>query len=160
MLHLGEGLLDWIEIGRIRRQERELGARVEDRPAHSLRTVAAEIVENDDVATTKRWDQELIDVSAEDFAVDWTIDHTRLGQSIDPESCEEGQRVPASVGRKTRQALALWPPAADRGHVGFDPGLIDEDETLSIEMAACSPPTFTPPDDVVAMLLDREERFF
>jgi hypothetical protein len=47
---LGEHLLDPIEVGRVGRQEEELGARGSDVLADSLGFVAAEIVNDDDVA--------------------------------------------------------------------------------------------------------------
>lgn len=38
-----------------------------------------------------------------------------------------------TVRRKAAQALALGFPAAQRGHVGLDPGLVDEHQSVRIE---------------------------
>ena len=102
----------------------------------ALRAMAAEIVEDDDVARPECWHQELLDVAAEDRPVDRPVDDAGLCQRIDPESRKEREGAPASIGREAEQALALLAPAADRRHVGLDPGLVDEDEAGGIEMTA------------------------
>ena len=50
VLSLAEDRLDRIEIGRVARQEEQLGDGAADQAAHRLGLVAAEIVHNDDVA--------------------------------------------------------------------------------------------------------------
>lgn len=49
MLELGEDLFDWVEVGRVFRQEEELGACRTDGPADSMPLVAAEVIHDDDV---------------------------------------------------------------------------------------------------------------
>ena len=160
MLDLGEDLLDGVEIGRLGRQKRELCAGIEDRCSNRLGAVASQIIEDNDVAWPQRGDQELLDVGAENHSVDRAIDDARLGQSADPEGGEKRQRVPAPIGSKAGETLALGAPAPDRSHIGLDPGLINEHEPRRVEMAARPFPAFTPPDDVRPVLLGREERFF
>ena len=46
-----------------------------DGAAHRLALVAAEIIEDDDVARLQRWGQSLIDIGPEARAVDWTIEN-------------------------------------------------------------------------------------
>jgi hypothetical protein len=58
------------------------------------------------------------------------------------------------------EALALHPPAPDRGHVGLDPGLIDEDQPLGIEMRLQALPALPLPRDGGARLLKGEQGFF
>ena len=110
MLDLGEDLLDRIEVRRVGRQERELGAGGEDRIAYRSRTMAAEIVENDDVARAQFRDEELLDVGAEDDPVDRTVDDARRGERIGSESRKEGERAPAAVGSEAFQTLSPWMP--------------------------------------------------
>ena len=74
-------------------------------------------------------------------------------------SIGDGRKWPGAVNR-AEQALALRPPAPDRRHVGLDPGLIDKYEARGIEMTARPLPAIAPPDDIGAMLLSREGRFF
>src|SRR5690606_31555183 len=146
--HLREDLLDGVEIRRVGRQERELCARVEDGFADGARSMAAEVVEYDDVARPQRRHQELLDVATEYRSVDRSVDDAGLCQRVDPKSCKEREGAPASVGREAEQALALLAPAAKRRHVGLDPSLVDEDQTAGIEMALRALPAFPPPDDI------------
>ena len=73
-LELGEDLLDRIEIGRVARQEEQLGASAADQVAYRLAFVTAEIVHDDDVARTEGRHQELFDIGAKAGAVDRPVD--------------------------------------------------------------------------------------
>ena len=46
---------------------------------------------------------------------------------------DEGHGAPVAVRREAGQTLAFRPPAADRRHVGLDPGLIDEHQALGVD---------------------------
>jgi hypothetical protein len=112
------------------------------------------------IATAKHRQQELLDVGAEDDPVDRAVDDARGGERIGSEDGKEGERAPAAVGSEALQPLALDAPAAHRRHVGFDPGLINEDEALRVEVANRLSPARAPPGDVGAMLLPGEGGFF
>lgn len=62
--------------------------------------------------------------------------------------------------RKRSQTLSLRSPDSDGCHVGFDPGLIDEDQPLRIEMMLQRLPALSPTGDVGAGLFKGEQRFF
>jgi hypothetical protein len=64
-----------------------------------------------------------------------------------------------TVRGEAAQALALLPPAAQRGHVGLDPGLIDEHQPPWIDIRLKGPPAPPPAGDVGAGLLKGEQRF-
>ena len=61
-----------------------------------------------------------------------------------------------TVRRKSAQPLAPGSPAAQRGHVGLDPGLVDEYQTVWIEAILQATPALPPPRDVGAALLKGE----
>ena len=71
---LGECLLDRVEVRRVWRQVPEPGASSLDHLPDSFRLVASEIVENDDVAFAQGWQEKVLHISAEAFAVDRTIE--------------------------------------------------------------------------------------
>ena len=55
-----------------------------------LAFVAAEIVEDDDIAFGEGRSQYLLDIEGEEFAVDGAIDDPRGIDAIDPQGCELG----------------------------------------------------------------------
>lgn len=130
---LGECLFDRVEVGRVWRQVPEPGASSLDHLPDSLRLVASEIVENDDVALAQGWQEKVLHISAEAFAVDRAIEDAGCRELIMAERAEECEGTPVTVRSEAAQTGTFWSPAPQRGHVGFDPGLIDEDEPSRIE---------------------------
>jgi hypothetical protein len=65
-----------------------------------------------------------------------------------------------AVRSEAAQPLALRPPTSQWGHVGLDPGLIDEDQALRIETGLPGSPSLTPAGNISACLLKGEQRFF
>ena len=70
MFELGEDLFDGIEVGAVGRQEKELGFGRADGGASGLAFVAAEVVQDDDIAWREGRSENLLDVEEEGFAVD------------------------------------------------------------------------------------------
>src|SRR3546814_6492197 len=95
--------------------------------------VAAEIVHDDDIARLEAGDQLLANIGQEAFAVDRTVEDARRGEPIAAQGAQEGHGAPVAMRGEAANPLASRPPAAQWGHVGFDPGLVDEHETRSEE---------------------------
>lgn len=110
--------------------------------------MAAEIVHDDDIAGPEDGNQLLLDIGAKALAVDRPVEDARRCHAIVPQCTEEGQRAPVAVWRKRSQTLAFWSPASDGRHVGFDPGLIDEDEAFRIKMMLQAFPSLSPAGDI------------
>ena len=89
--------------------------------------MAAEVVEDDDIADCECWDQEVLDISQELLAVDRPIEDTGCLDAIEPERGQEGQGASAPVRRLADQALAAPAPAAQGLHVGLNPGFVPRD---------------------------------
>ena len=68
MLELGEDLLDRVEIGAVGRQKDEVRAFGSNDGAGGFALVAAEVVQDDDIARQEGWGEDLLDVEEEDFA--------------------------------------------------------------------------------------------
>jgi len=134
VLDLGEGLFDRIEVGGVWRQIPEPCAGGLDQAAQSSRLVATEIVHDDDIARLKLRDENLLNIGAEAFAVDWAVEQARRGEAVAAQGTKESQRPPVAVWRETPHPLAFWPPSAQWGHVGLDPGLVDKDQASGIEL--------------------------
>lgn len=160
MFDFSEGLFDRVEIGRIGRQEPELGADSSYGPADDGRLVAAKVVHNDDVAGFKDGHELLLYIGTEALAVDRSVEDTRCRQPVAAQRAEEGQCAPMAVRSEAAQALAFRLPAAQRRHVGLDPRLIDEDQPSWVEAGLQGSPAPPPPRDVSTHLLKGEQRFF
>ena len=120
----------------------------------------AEIVHDDDVAGLQTGDELLLDIGAEALAVDRPVEDTRSGKPVAAQGAEEGQRAPVAMRGEAAQALASRSPAAQRRHVGLDPGLVDEDQPPRVEAGLPGSPTLPPAGNVGAGLLKGEQRFF
>ena len=122
--------------------------------------VAAQIVHDDDVAWAQDRGELLLDISAKAFAIDRTVEDAGRGETVAAQCAQERQRAPMAVRSEAAQAFSLWAPAAQRRHVGLDPGFVDEDEALRIDAALPGAPSPTPAGDVFTSLLKREQSFF
>ena len=101
VLDLREGLLDWIEIRRVGRQEPEPGSGSIDCAADSLRLVAAKIIHDDDVARLQGGYKLALHISQEAGTVDRSIEDIRGGKPIQAQGPEESHRTPASMRGET-----------------------------------------------------------
>jgi hypothetical protein len=73
VFEFGEDLLDRVEIGALGRKKEEPCASGPDRGANGLALVAAEIGENDNIVWLQRGDEDLLDIEAEQLAIDRTM---------------------------------------------------------------------------------------
>jgi hypothetical protein len=160
VLELGEELLDGVEVGAVGRQKEHVGSRLADSASRCPAFVAAEIVEDDDIPFGEGRSQYLLDVEGEEFAVDGAIDDPRGIDAIDPQGCDEGERLPVTVRNPRRQALSPRSPAAQRCHVGLDPGLIEEDQPFRVDAMLMGLPSLPLASDVWPILLGRQNAFF
>jgi len=74
VLELGEELLDGVEVRAVGRQKEHVGSRLADGASRCPAFVAAEIVEDDDIAFGEGRSQYLLDIEGEEFAVDGAIE--------------------------------------------------------------------------------------
>ena len=120
----------------------------------------SEIVHDNDVARPEHRHEQLLDIGTEASAVDRAVEDAGCHQPVAAQGSEEGQRLPMAVRREAAQTLTSLSPAAQRGHVGLDPGLIDEDQPPRVETCLQGAPALPPAGDVGAGLLKGEQRFF
>jgi hypothetical protein len=155
VLELGEELLDGVEVRAVGRQKQHVGSRLPDSASRRLAFVAAEIVEDHDIAFGEGGSQYLLDVEGEEFPVDGAIDDPRGIDTIDPQGRNEGERLPVTVGNAGREALSPRSPAAQRRHIGLDPGLIEEGEAFRVDAMLMCLPALPLARDVWPILLGR-----
>lgn len=147
VVDFGECLFDRVEVGRVWRQVPEPGASSLDHSPDSLRLMASEIVENDDVAFAQGWQKKVLHISAEAFAVDRAVEDAGCRELVMAKRAEECEGTPATRAGRSRAAVRPWGPSPAKGHVGLDPSLIDEDEPARIKSSLLGLPTLSPTRD-------------
>ncbi len=71
--------------------------------------MAAEIVHDDDVARLKLGNENLLDIGAEAFAVDWAVEQARRGEAVAAQGAKECQGPPMTIWREAPHPLAFGP---------------------------------------------------
>lgn len=160
VLELCEGLLDGIEVRAVGRQEEAVSTGVTEGLADGFGFVAAEIVEDDDIAVLEGGDQEALDVGEELLAVDRPVEEAGRVDAAEPEGGDEGECSPAAMRGLADQPLAARPPAAERRHVGLGPGLVDEYQPPRVDAGLPGPPSRPAAGDVGPVLFTGERGFF
>jgi hypothetical protein len=105
-------------------------------------------------------DEDLLDISAKALAIDRSVDDAGRGEAVATQSRQEGEGPPFAEGRFGDEALTSGASAVGARHVGFGPGLVDEDQALGINRRLTRLPPLTPPGDVPAGPVRRREGFF
>lgn len=126
-LELGEGHLDWIEVGAVGRQEAEPGPDAFDRGLDGRLLVQREVVEHHDITGPQRRREHLLDVGQKGGVVERTVEDGGRVQPIPPQRRDDRLRVPVATGRVVAQADAARTAPVGSKQVRGDAGLIDED---------------------------------
>ena len=82
-----------------------------------------------------------LDIGLERLGVDRTIKHPGCLDTIVAQRANEGHGLPMSMRHMGDQPLAARTPAAQRRHVGLDPGFVDEDKAARVDPGAIMVPS-------------------
>ncbi len=159
-LELGEGHLDGIEVGAVGRQETQLRSGRFDGLTDGDRFVRGQIVHDDDIAGFQRRRQNLLHIGHEGSAMHGAIEHQGRGHPFQPERADEGGGLPVPVGNRRPAAFAAPRPSITPRHLGRGPGLVDEDQTLGIEIRLALEPGPPAMQNVRTLLLAGVRGFF
>ena len=124
----GEGLLDWIEVGRVGRQIAHARADSLDRLSGAGDLVSAQVVHEDDVALAQGRYQNLFDISQERRPIHRTVDDIGRRKAVDAQRCNKRQRLPVTVWHARNEALTARRTSIMPDHLRRDRGLVDKDE--------------------------------
>ena len=86
--------------------------------------VAAQIIENDDVAWGQCWREHLLDIGCEQLAIDWTVDHPGRLDAVVPQGGDEGQRLPVAVRHARIKTLPAQVPTVSTTNIPIRPAII------------------------------------
>ena len=73
--------------------------------------MAAEIVHDDDIAGSKRGDQDLFDIGSEGLAIDWGVEKPRRLDPVVAQCRQERSSLPVTMRDLADQTLAARRPA-------------------------------------------------
>ena len=122
--------------------------------------MAREIIEDHNIARPQNRDEKAAHPLSEAFFVDGAIEQTGRRDAIQTQRRHEGQGFPMPIGYMGPEPFASVAPAPKWGHVGFYPGLIQEDEPGGIDPALIFFPLLPPPLNAGAILLRGQHGFF
>ena len=118
------------------------------------------VLEDHDVARLEGGRKELFDIGVEALAVDRSVEQAGRFDAVVAQRGEEGRGLPLALRNLVDGALSLRGPAAQTGHVGLRPGLVDEDQPSGVDEPLIGSPSFAVATYVRAILLARDEGLF
>jgi hypothetical protein len=121
--------------------------------------VTSQVIHEDDPTGLEGRNQDLLHVSGETFAIDRSVEDAWCGEPVIAQRAHKGHGSPMTVRCKTIEPLAFRTPAAQRRHIGSDPGFINENELARVETALPSLPARSLTGDVRPVLVNGEQRF-
>ena len=145
---LGESHFDRVHVGRVGRQQEELGAGGGDRGAYWGGLVSRQVVHHDDVVGFECRGQHLLGISEERLAGHRPSSHHRRGQAIVPERGEEGDGLPVAERRLGQQARVTRRATVEPGHLGASAGLVDKDKLVGVDEVLRRPADPAPGGDI------------
>jgi hypothetical protein len=139
---LRERQLDRIEVGTVRREESNEGAHVLDGGPHLRLLVDREVVEDDDIARTQRWHQDLFDVGEERRAIDGPIEHRGRAQPLKTERGDHRVGLPVPARGVIAESRAARAAAVASEQIGRHAAFIEKDIRPGIvERLPVAPPS-------------------
>src|SRR5215468_2586042 len=160
MLELGKDLLDWVQVRRVFWKEEEFGADRTDELANRFASVAAEVIQDDDIAGSKDGQKNLLDIGAKAHAIDRSLDEPWRIDPVVAQGRQEGHGLPAAVGNRGVKSAPARRPSPQGRHIGPCPGLVDEDQPLSFDATLILCPLGSPPRDLGSIAFASRHAFF
>lgn len=160
VLELGKDLFNRVQVGRVFWQEEELGADRTDELASCFAPVAAEVIQDDDIAGSKDGQKNLLDIGAKAHAIDRPLDEPWRIDPIVAQGRQEGHGLPAAVRNLGVKSVSARRPSPQGRHIGPGPGLVDEDQPLSFDATLILYPLDAPSRDLGTIALASHHAFF
>ena len=117
--------------------------------------MAAEVVGDDDVTRDEGWGELLLGIGEELFSVDGAVEDARCDDAVKAQTGNEGRCHPMSVWHASDHTVAAWCTAIAAGHIGRDPGFINEYQLRRVQLRLAVAPILSRRGDVGTVLLRR-----
>lgn len=130
----GEGLLDWIEVWTVGRQEHQLGAGIFDQHSGGGALVTGQVVHDHNVTRLERWHDDLVDVGLKPTAVDGAVQDHRRHHTAQAQPRNKCRCFAVPMGKAHAQALPFLASAVRARHVRRRPGFVDKDQSFRVQI--------------------------
>ena len=127
---------------------------------HGFASVAAEIVQDNDIAGAKRRQKNLRHVGPKALAVDRPLDKPRRIDPVMAQCRQEGHGLPTTMRNLGGQPVAARRPSPQWSHIGPGPSLVDEDQPLRFDAVLILCPLDAPTRHVGTIALASHHAFF
>ena len=128
--------------------------------SNGLALVAAQIIDDDNVAGFEGGNEKLLHIGREADGVDGAIEDRRGVNPVMAKGGQEGHGFPVTIRGFGFEPLSPSAPPVGPRHVGLGPGLVDEDQTPGIDPSLIALPALAPPRYVRPVLLAGQHAFF
>ena len=128
--------------------------------SNGLALVAAQIIDDDNVAGFEGGNEKLLHIGGEADGVDGAIEDRRGVDPVMAKGGQEGHGFPVTVRRFGIEPLSPSAPSVGPCHVGLGPGLVDKDQAPGIDRSLIALPALAPPRHVRPVLLAGQYAFF
>ena len=122
--------------------------------------MAAEIVDDDDIAGFEGRNEHLFDISEEAFAIDRPVNDAGRVDAVAPQGRQERQGFPMALRHLRQESVPARCPATRARHVGLRPSLIDEDQPCRVKSTLMRLPAQALSRHVGTILFGGEQSFF
>ena len=159
-LQLGKTEFDGVEVGTVRREIDQRGARGLDRGSYAGDFVRAQVVEDHEIIGAERRHENLFHVRQEARAVECALKDAGRGQA------GHAQRGEKRTGLPARKWDVVVDPHAPRGapvapqQIGGDPSFIEEHQVRGVPSRCVLPPVSARRHDVGPVVLTGPDGFF
>jgi hypothetical protein len=159
-LELGKGQLDRVQIRTVGRQVMDLGPADGDQFADPRHLVGREVVEDDHVTRTQLRAEDLLKIGGENITIESSLDQKGSRDGFQAQCRQKGGALPVAVRNGGDTALAHRRAPIEPGHLGVEPGFVDEDQAARIPARLFLPPSGAGRLNVGPILLGGARRFF
>ncbi len=133
MFELGPGLFDGVQVGRVRRQIKQLRACGLDPLRHAVDLVRAEVVHHHHISWSEGRAEEMVQVGEEDVRIGGRGDGHRSDHAAQAHRAQDGDDLPVSLRRPFVDARPAEAARKAPRHCGRDAAFVKEDQPFRID---------------------------
>lgn len=152
LFELGPALLDWVEVGRVRRQIEQRCSGRTDEFLYAGDFVRSEIVHHHNLSGLELRTQNVLQISEKDVAIGGRLNHHRAHPAGKTDGTQHRQGAPVACGNSFVDTLTAHRPPIPPGHFRCDPAFVEENEALRIDLFACFLPKLSFCGDLFPLL--------